>query len=167
MTMLIQYSYTSIVEYLIKRQVSMSSASGKAQSAHVLLPIADKPLVKGHNFFASGNVGEVKLNCAPDNAVHIRCGVLASMRDVRYDVQCVIDGQTGLIRCAACKCPAGAGGVQSHRSPHVRNAGLCNDYAKPRLLHEHGTSVASAETCDKASHETTRRRTAEGCEARV
>ena len=60
-----QYSYTSIVEYLIKRQVSMVSASSKALSAPVLLPIADKPLVKGHNFFASGNVGEVKLNCAP------------------------------------------------------------------------------------------------------
>ena len=55
----IPYSYTSIVEYLIKRQVSMIDASGKALSAPVLLPIADKPLVKGHNFFASGNVGEV------------------------------------------------------------------------------------------------------------
>ena len=36
------------------------------------------------------------------------------MRDVRYDVQCIIDGQTGLIRCAACKCPAGAGGKCNH-----------------------------------------------------
>ena len=108
------YSHTSIVEYLIKRQVSMIDASGKALGAPVLLPIADKPLVKGHNFFASGNVGEVKLNCASDSAVHVRCGVLASMRDVRYDVQCIIDGQTGLIRCAACKCPAGAGGKCNH-----------------------------------------------------
>ena len=37
-----QYSYASIVEYLIKRQVSMISASGKALSAPVLLQIADK-----------------------------------------------------------------------------------------------------------------------------
>ena len=111
------YSYTSIVEYLIRRQVSMIDASGKALSAPVLLPIADKPLVKGHNFFASGNVGEVKLNCASDSAVHVRCGVLASMRDVRYDVQCIIDGQTGLIRCAACKCPAGAGGSATTSQP--------------------------------------------------
>ena len=75
------YSYTSIVEYLIKCQVSMIDASGKALSAPVLLPIADKPLVKGHNFFASGNVGEVKLNCASDSAVHVRCGATVSSRD--------------------------------------------------------------------------------------
>ena len=47
----------------------------------MMLPTADKPLVKGHNFFASGHIGEVLLNRATDGTVHVRFGVLASMCD--------------------------------------------------------------------------------------
>ena len=110
----LRYSYMSIVEYLVKRQVAIIDATGRALSAPVMLPTAEKPLVKGYNFFASGNVGEVLLNCAADGAVHIRSGVLASMREIRYDVKCVIDGQSGLVLLASCQCPAGAGGKCNH-----------------------------------------------------
>ena len=72
-----------------------------------MLPTADKPLVKGHNFSVSSNVGEVILYRA---AVHVRCDMLASMRDTRYDVKRVIDGESSLIHHASCQCPAGAGG---------------------------------------------------------
>ena len=108
------YSYLSIVEYLIKRQVAIIDAKGETLSAPIMLPTADKPLVKGHNFFASGNVGEVMLNRVACGAIHIRCDVLASMRDIRYDVKCVIDGESSLVHHASCQCPAGAGGKCNH-----------------------------------------------------
>ena len=110
----LRYSYMSIVEYLVKCQVAIIDATGRALSAPVMLPMAEKPLVKGHNFFASDNVGEVLLNCAADGVVHIRSGVLALMREIRYDVKCVIDGQYGLVLLASCQCPAGAGSKCHH-----------------------------------------------------
>ena len=79
----------------------------------VPLPTADKPLVKGYNFFASGHVGEILVN--DDNGiVHVRTTVLASMRETRYDVSCVLQEVTGLFINAACKCPAGAAGKCNH-----------------------------------------------------
>ena len=66
-----------------------------------MLPTTDKPLVKGHNFLASGNVGEVLLNRTSCGAVHVRCGVLASMRDTRYNVKCILDGESGLVHSAS------------------------------------------------------------------
>ena len=61
-----------------------------------MLPTADKPLVKGHNFFVPWHVG-VLLNRATDGAVHVRCGVLASMRDTRYNVKCVVHGKSTVL----------------------------------------------------------------------
>ena len=110
----LRYSYRSIVEYLLKRQVAIINASGEALGVPVMLPTADKPLMKGHNFFASGNVGEVLLNRSSCGAVHVRCGVLASMRDTRYNVKCILDGESGLVHSASCQCPAGAGGKCNH-----------------------------------------------------
>ena len=46
--------------------------------------------------------------------VHVRCDMLASMRDTRYDVKRVIDGESSLIHHASCQCPAGAGGKCNH-----------------------------------------------------
>ena len=51
----------------------------------------------GHNLFAPGHVGEVLLNRATDGTVHVRCGVLASVRDARYDVKCVVDGTSTVL----------------------------------------------------------------------
>ena len=110
----LRYSYRSIVEYLLKRQVAIINTSGEALGVPVMLPTADKPLMKGHNFFASGNVGEVLLNRSSCGAVHVRCGVLASMRDTRYNVKCILDGESGLVHSASCQCPAGAGGKCNH-----------------------------------------------------
>ena len=36
------------------------------------------------------------------------------MRDTRYDVKRVIDGESSLIHHASCQCPAGAGGKCNH-----------------------------------------------------
>ena len=47
---------------------------------NLILPTADKPLVNGHNFFVPGHVGDVLLNRATGGAVHVRCGVFASVR---------------------------------------------------------------------------------------
>lgn len=77
------------------------------------LPTAEKPLVKGHNFFASGNVGEILVNLA-EKFTHIRTTVLASMRNTKYDVKVVLDNKTGLVVQASCKCPAGSGGKCNH-----------------------------------------------------
>ena len=48
----LQYSCMSTVECPVKCQVAVLDANGKAL---MMLPTADKPLVKGHNFFASGH----------------------------------------------------------------------------------------------------------------
>ena len=149
--------YLSIVEYLIKRQVAIIDAKGETLSAPIMLPTADKHLVKGHNSFVSSNVGEVMLNHVACGAVHVRCDILASMRDTRYDVKRVIDGESSLIHHASCQCPAGAGEMQPCGSCFVCHAGLCDSHAQPRLLHKQGPGVASAKTCNKTGHETTRR----------
>ena len=106
-----KYCYLSVVE----RTVAVLDSVGNILPVPLALPVADKPLVKGFNFFASGNVGEILVN---DNGlvIHIRTGVLASMREVRYDVKCAIDNQTGLVVLASCECPAGAGGKCNHVS---------------------------------------------------
>ena len=36
--------------------------------------------------------------------------VLASMREVRYDVKCTVDNKTGLVIMATCECLPGVGG---------------------------------------------------------
>ena len=60
------------MEYLLKRQVAIIKTSGEALGVPVMLPTADKPLMKGQNFFASGNVGEVLLNHTSCDAMHVR-----------------------------------------------------------------------------------------------
>ena len=106
-----KYGYGAIVEYLVKRQAAVL-ANTDSLPAMVPLPTADKPLLKGFNFFASGHVGEIVINC--DSVTHIRTTVLASMREIRYDVKCALDNITGLVIFAACQCPAGAAGKCNH-----------------------------------------------------
>ena len=108
-----KYGYGSIVEFLIKRQARILSIN--STDAMVPLPTADKPLVKGYNFFASGHVGEIHVLVNDDNGiVHVKTTVLASMRETRYDVSCVLQEVTGLVISAACKCPAGSAGKCNH-----------------------------------------------------
>lgn len=105
------------------------------------LPTAEKPLVKGHNFFASGNVGEILVNLA-EKFTHIRTTVLASMRNTKYDVKVVLDNKTGLVVQASCKCPAGSGGKCNHVAAllfalvdyiqTMRNPDSCTIRANPR-----------------------------------
>ena len=40
----LRYSYRSIVEYLLRRQVAITNASGEALGVPAMLPTADKPL---------------------------------------------------------------------------------------------------------------------------
>ena len=138
-----KFGYTSIVEYLMKRQVTLLGGSGKPLATPVILPVAEKPLVKGHNFFAYGNVGEILINdgCS---VVHVRTDVLASMREIRYDVKCTIDNKTGLVIMATCECPAGAGGKCNHVSSllfaltdfvlTMRNPDCCTN--RPQVWHQ-------------------------------
>ena len=138
-----KFGYTSIVEYLMKRQVTLLDGSGKPLATPVILPVAEKPLVKGHNFFASGNVGEILINDG-GSVVHVRTGVLASMREVRYDVKSTIDNKTGLVIMATCECPAGAGGKCNHVSSllfaltdyvlTMRNPDCCTN--RPQVWHQ-------------------------------
>ena len=55
----------------------------------IQLPIAEKPLRKGYNFFASGHVSNIKLNSLGD-ITHVWADVLASMKENNYDVKVVI-----------------------------------------------------------------------------
>ena len=108
-----KYNYMSVVEYLVKREVKILQVSELNQQMPVPLPVADKPLVKGYNFFASGHVGEILVNSF-NQVFHIRTTVLASMREERYDVTCALDEQTGLVITATCKCVAGLLGKCNH-----------------------------------------------------
>ena len=107
------FSYQTIVEYLVKREVTILQVSTINPSVTVPLPVADKPLVKGYNFFASGHVGEILVNSC-DGVFHMRTTVLASMREERYDVTCAVDEKTGLIIMARCKCVSGQLGKCNH-----------------------------------------------------
>ena len=106
-----KYGYGSIVEFIVKRQAKVLSID--MTNVMVPLPTADKPLVKGYNFFASGHVGEILIN-TDNGIVYVWTTVLASMRETRYDVNCVLQEATGLIVNPECKCPAGAAGKCNH-----------------------------------------------------
>lgn len=138
------FCYSSIVEYLIKRDITVLDSSGNKENT-LPLPTAAKPLVKGYNFFASGNVGEIKLNPSK-SYIHIRTSVLASMRDQKYDVKVVLESAKGLVVQAECglKCPAGAGGKCNHVAAllfalvdyvnTMRNPDCCTN--KPQTWHK-------------------------------
>ena len=108
-----KFSYRSIVEYLVNRQIKMLQVSDTTENLTVPMPTADKPLVKRYNFFASGHVGEILLN-RDSSVLHVRTTVLASMKETRYSVSCALDDTTGLVIQATCQCVAGALGKCNH-----------------------------------------------------
>ena len=63
-----------MIEYLIKRQLAdLHTADSDIEEIVTIasLPVSQKPLRKGYNFFKSGQVSEVKFNKAGD-VVHTR-----------------------------------------------------------------------------------------------
>ena len=71
----LRYSYMSIVEYLVKRQIAIIDATGRALSAPVMLPTAEKPLVKGHNLalFCSHRASVQRVQGASATTWHPSC----------------------------------------------------------------------------------------------
>lgn len=105
------FTYASIYEYLVKREVVVLN-SQIAEVDRFDLPIADKPLVKSYNFFKSGHLLEFSTNNT-DEYIHLWSKVLASERDDTYSVKVTLDAN-GIILTSSCKCPAGKGGKCNH-----------------------------------------------------
>jgi len=136
------FCYSSIVEYLVKRDIVVLDSKSSKENT-LPLPTAAKPLVKGYNFFASGHVGEIMLNPSK-TYIHFRTAVLASMRDTKYDVKLVLENKKGLVVQGNCKCPAGTGGKCNHIAAllfalvdyvnTMRNPDCCTN--KPQTWHK-------------------------------
>jgi hypothetical protein len=114
------FCYTHIYEYLVKRTITILSKSKESDSEEddladleFDLPIAEKPLRKGYNFYGSGHVKEIKL-CPVTGIIHVKASVMASMRDKIYMVSVTVEKNSSLILNAKCQCVAGAGGKCNH-----------------------------------------------------
>ncbi len=105
------FSYTSMYEYLLKREITILARDG-VEIDRLPLPVADKPLVKGFNFYGSGHVGDMKFNVT-GNICHAWGHVTASMKQQRYLTKVALDA-SGIIMTASCECPAGQGGKCNH-----------------------------------------------------
>ena len=111
-----KFSYRSIVEYLIKRQLTFvhSADSDNEETVTVAsLPVSQKPLRKGYNFFKSGHVSEVKFNKVED-IVHVNATVLSSYKSKSYRTDLVLKQQSAMVLTAKCHCVAGNGGKCNH-----------------------------------------------------
>ncbi|KAG0721598.1 hypothetical protein GWK47_046176 [Chionoecetes opilio] len=108
------FSYGCIVNYLLRRKVkSLQPGSGDEESSTVCLPVAQKPLRRGYNFFASGHVDKIRAN-STGMVVHTAAKVLSSFKEKVYDTTVAIEKAKGLIVHAGCKCVAGRGGKCNH-----------------------------------------------------
>ncbi len=107
-----RFSFTHMYEFLMKRSVLVLGKD--AQILETLdLPVAEKPLVKGYNFYGSGHVTEIKVNVT-DGYCHVWSKVYASMKDQLYLSKIVLEGASGLVISAECACVAGRGGKCNH-----------------------------------------------------
>lgn len=105
-------NYTHVYEYLIKRTVVVLTKERDIVETYDL-PVADKPLTKGYNFYGSGHVSEIKVNLS-DQYCHVWSHVMASMRDESYLTKTVLDAKSSCILKAECACVAGRGGKCNH-----------------------------------------------------
>ncbi|KAG0716924.1 hypothetical protein GWK47_000924 [Chionoecetes opilio] len=108
------FSYGCIVHYLVQRKVKiLQSGSGDEENSTVCLPVAQKPLRKGYNFFAFGHVDKIRANSS-EMVVHTAAKVLSSFKQKVYDTTVVIEKAKGLIVHAGCNCVAGRVGKCNH-----------------------------------------------------
>ena len=88
------FCYTHIYEYLVKRTITILTKSKESDSEEAdlefELPIAEKPLRKGYNFYGSGHVKEIML-CPVTNITHVKASVMASMKDKIYVVSVTLE----------------------------------------------------------------------------
>lgn len=111
-----RFSYGSLVDYLIKRQLTFvhtADSDGEETVTIASLPVSQKPLRKGFNFFKSGHVSDVKFNKVED-VVHVTATVLSSYKNKSYRTDIVLKSQTGIVLKAKCHCVAGQGGKCNH-----------------------------------------------------
>ena len=96
----------------MKREVIVLSAD-RVFIDNVMLPVAEKPLTKGYNFYGSGHVSEIKVNIT-DGFCHVWSHVMASMKQLSYLCKIVIDVDSSFVLNAECQCVAGRGGKCNH-----------------------------------------------------
>lgn len=106
------FNYTHLYEYIIKRTAVVLTKEMKECGTYKL-PVADKPLRKGYNFYASGHIQEIKVNCT-EGYCHIWSRVMASMKDQIYLTKIVLEEKTAVILTSGCNCVAGCGGKCNH-----------------------------------------------------
>ena len=107
------FSYAHVYEYLVKRKaVVLRSLDSDTENDSYELPIAEKPLRKGYNFYGSGHIEEIKSNRTGDHC-HLWTRVQSSMKDKVYTTK-IVFGNTGIILRGHCQCVAGKGGKCNH-----------------------------------------------------
>ena len=77
-----KYNYTHMYEYLMKREVVVLSAD-RVIIDNVMLPVAEKTLTKGYNFYGSGHVSEIKVHIT-DGFCHVWSHIMACMKHQSY-----------------------------------------------------------------------------------
>lgn len=109
------FSYACIVHYLVQRKIKTIHPGSDDENKDPIfcLPVAQKPLRKGFNFFASGHVSNIMTNSI-ENVVHVVGKVLSSYKEKVYDTNVVIETGKGVIVKAGCNCVAGRGGKCNH-----------------------------------------------------
>ena len=105
--------YHHLVESLQGGSVEDDSDHNESANAHTLDSHTSKPLRRGDQFFRSGHV-----TCMRDNRTnkyyYVKAKVLASMKQVLYNVQVTLSVDSGFVVEASCECKSSALGRCSH-----------------------------------------------------
>ena len=102
-----------------------------------------KPLVKGFNFFKSGNVVKVSV-CSRDNKSFVKSQVLPSMKKSSvYNCYATVL-QNGHVKQAYCSCPAGVDGRCNHIAATLF---ALEEYCKQRQKQQQGETSRTSIAC--------------------
>ena len=99
------FNYACIVDYLVKRKLMIVHAADSDNEDSVTitdLPVAQKPLRKGFNFFKSGHVSDVKFNKLEDYT-HVSGMVLSSYKSKTFQTDLVLKNSTGEVMKGKCR----------------------------------------------------------------
>ena len=102
-----------------------------------------KPLVKGFNFFKSGNVGKVNI-CSRDNKSFLKSQVLPSMKKSSVYNCYTVFLANGHVKQAYCGCPAGVDGRCNHIAATLF---ALEEYCKQRQKQQQGETSRTSIAC--------------------
>ena len=141
-----KFSYTALVEYLIKRQLTFihSADSDNEESLTITgLPVPQNHWENVTTFFKSGHVSEVKSN-EIEAVVHVNAEVMSSYKSRSYRKDIVLKKTSGEVLTAKCKYVAGQGGKCNHVADVLLGLLVFQQTADSGTLHIKRAEVASA-----------------------